>query len=81
MAKIIAVYAENFLDKKGEEKAECATFNDLNQVNDELQFYIVQVCALGLMGYYADGKTLKASFLPNDTITLAEVATVLSRLL
>jgi hypothetical protein len=33
------------------------------------------------MGYYADGQTMKSAFKPNDTITLAEVATTLSRLL
>jgi hypothetical protein len=33
------------------------------------------------MGYYSDGKTLKSAFKPNDTITLAEVATILSRML
>jgi hypothetical protein len=33
------------------------------------------------MGYYSDGKTIKESFLPNEVITRAEVATVISRML
>lgn len=33
------------------------------------------------MGYYSDGKTQKSQFDPNDTITVAEVATVVSRML
>jgi hypothetical protein len=33
------------------------------------------------MGYYFDGKTVKESFSPNDPITRAEVATVISRML
>jgi hypothetical protein len=33
------------------------------------------------MGYYSDGQTVKPAFNPNDTITLAEVATTISRLL
>jgi hypothetical protein len=39
------------------------------------------VCQLGLMGYYSDGKTVQSAFRPNATITLAEVATIISRLL
>jgi hypothetical protein len=33
------------------------------------------------MGLNADGKTAQSAFYPNDTITLAEVATIISRLL
>jgi hypothetical protein len=33
------------------------------------------------MGYYSDGETIKESFLPNDNITRAEVATTISRML
>jgi hypothetical protein len=33
------------------------------------------------MGYYSDGETVKESFSPNETITRAEVAVVISRML
>ncbi|MDR2190057.1 MAG: hypothetical protein LBP53_02460 [Candidatus Peribacteria bacterium] len=33
------------------------------------------------MGYYSDGETVKSVFSPNTTITTAEIATILSRLL
>ncbi|MDR2190256.1 MAG: hypothetical protein LBP53_03555 [Candidatus Peribacteria bacterium] len=33
------------------------------------------------MGYYSDGKTVKSAFSPNATLTTAEVATTISRLL
>jgi hypothetical protein len=63
------------------ERGKCNTFTDLNQVNAELQAYIIKACELGLMGLQADGQTVKSAFKPNDTITLAEVATTISRLL
>jgi hypothetical protein len=59
----------------------CNTFSDLNQTNEELQTYIIQACELGLMGLNADGKTPQKHFNPNETITLAEVVTIVSRLL
>ncbi|MDR2416164.1 MAG: hypothetical protein LBD75_06260 [Candidatus Peribacteria bacterium] len=33
------------------------------------------------MGYYADGKTIQSTFNPNVLMTIAELATTLSRLL
>ena len=33
------------------------------------------------MGYHSDGVTQKESFSPNDSVTKAEVATILSRML
>ncbi|MDR0651240.1 MAG: hypothetical protein LBG59_07795 [Candidatus Peribacteria bacterium] len=67
---------EQALQKEG-----CQSFSDLKQVNAELQSFIIQVCQLGLMGYYADGQMLKPAFSPNASITVAEVATILSRIL
>jgi hypothetical protein len=51
----------------------CTTFSDLDQTTTELQEYILNVCQLGLMGYYANGIDIQPSFRPNDTITRAEV--------
>ncbi|MDR2416051.1 MAG: S-layer homology domain-containing protein, partial [Candidatus Peribacteria bacterium] len=62
-------------------RSQCTAFSDLNQTNAELQSYIIKACKFGLMGYYSDGKTVKPAFSPNATITLAEVATTLSRIL
>jgi hypothetical protein len=33
------------------------------------------------MGYYSDGETIKETFLPNEPINRAEVATTISRML
>jgi hypothetical protein len=57
------------------------TFTDLNKAPTDLQPYIIQACELGLMGYYSDGETVKETFSPNGTLTRAEVAVVLSRML
>jgi hypothetical protein len=85
MAKIIVKYAENVLEitpsSLHSTSSITCTFSDLNQTNEELQNYIIQACELGLMGLNADGKTAQPAFHPNDTLTLAEVATIISRLL
>jgi hypothetical protein len=60
---------------------ETCTFSDLNQAPADLQPFIINVCELGLMGLNADGVTPKDYFIPNEPITLAEVATTISRLL
>jgi hypothetical protein len=74
-AKMISVYAEKFLAKQGDSKkfVACASFTDRNEVNVELQGYMTTACTLGLMGYYANGKTVQQAFHPNDAITRAEV--------
>jgi hypothetical protein len=82
MAKLISLYVKKFMNKKIETvKTECANFSDINQVNGELQGYITEACNLGLMGYWANGVDIKPAFSPNEVITRAEVATVLSRML
>jgi hypothetical protein len=63
------------------EGEKCHVFSDLTKVNAELQSFIIQVCELGLMGYYADGQTVKPAFSPTDKVTVAEIATILSRIL
>ncbi|MDR2415902.1 MAG: S-layer homology domain-containing protein [Candidatus Peribacteria bacterium] len=56
-------------------------FNDISNQSADLQSYIIKACELGLMGLEADGQTVKSTFKPNETITLAEVATTISRFL
>ncbi|MDD3868316.1 MAG: BspA family leucine-rich repeat surface protein [Candidatus Absconditabacteria bacterium] len=81
-AKIISVYATKFLGRAIDPtKTACLGFSDLGEVNLELQGYVIQACQLGLMGYRADGISVKSHFLPNDMITRAEVGTLFSRLL
>ncbi|MDD2537208.1 MAG: hypothetical protein PHU61_01805, partial [Candidatus Absconditabacteria bacterium] len=81
-AKIISVYATKFLGKAIDTtKTACLGFSDLGEVDLELQGYVIQACQLGLMGYRADGISVKSHFLPNDMITRAEVGTLFSRLL
>ncbi|MDR0650993.1 MAG: S-layer homology domain-containing protein [Candidatus Peribacteria bacterium] len=74
MAKIVSVYAKNILGKDiPDKKPLCKQFNDLNEVNEELQGYIAAACELDVMGYWSDGVSIKPSFNPNDNITRAEV--------
>jgi hypothetical protein len=85
MAKIITVYSEkNPLfnpPARGEGLSNCSTFTDLSTTPLDLQPFIIQACQLGLMGLQADGEITKHNFNPNETTTLAEVATILSRFL
>jgi DNA-binding XRE family transcriptional regulator len=83
MAKMITVYAQTFMQKKTDVSkfSQCSAFSDIREVNPELQYFILASCELGLMGYYANGKDVQQNFRPNDTITRAEVGTLLSRLL
>jgi hypothetical protein len=83
MAKVISSYIRTFnISVIGPTSVEkCSQFSDLNQTNAELQSYIIQACELGLMGYHADGVNQQPTFRPNDTISQAEVATVVSRML
>ena len=75
MAKVISVYAKTFMEKKPNVSkfTQCLAFSDMWEVNSELQFFILEACELGLMGYYANGIDIQPSFRPNDTITRAEV--------
>lgn len=74
-AKMISNYAQNVLGKKPNTDLQC-TFADQNQVNTELSNFITTSCQLGLMGI----KMEQNRFLPNKTLSRAEVATVISRL-
>jgi hypothetical protein len=82
LAKITSIYSKEFLQKTLDtSKEQCTAFSDINTINPELQSYIIQACELGLMGLHSDGKTQKEYFSPNEPITKAEVATVISRML
>lgn len=74
-AKMISNYAKNILKLTPDTSKTC-TFSDSDTVNKELWFYMTTVCQYGIMGInMKDNK-----FLPNDSITRGQIATILSRL-
>ncbi|MDR0370062.1 MAG: S-layer homology domain-containing protein [Candidatus Peribacteria bacterium] len=85
IAKVIVSYINSLDSSQAQNDTDnndkCSSFTDLNQVNAELQSYIIKACEYGLMGYYADGETTKEKFFPNGDITRAEVVTIISRML
>ncbi|MDR0860812.1 MAG: hypothetical protein LBO09_07780 [Candidatus Peribacteria bacterium] len=82
MAKMISTYAIKLLNKTPDpDKVACAQFQDVSEVPTELQPYIIQSCELGLMGMDGDGVGIQENFFPKNSITRAEVGTILSRLL
>ncbi|MDR0606871.1 MAG: hypothetical protein LBG52_00605 [Candidatus Peribacteria bacterium] len=81
MAKMISVFATKLLQKTPDpEKTACTQFTDLDQVNGDLQHYVIESCQLGLMGMHGDGVQIQDAFFPTKTISRAEVGTILSRL-
>jgi hypothetical protein len=96
MAKLIIIFIHHFDDKLAQHEGtlndslqmltatqndDCVDFADLKTAPLDLQPFIVQACQLGLMGLQADGETEKKNFNPMATVNLAEVATIISRLL
>lgn len=81
MAKMISVFVEEMTIMEPESRPECSAFSDLKKVNAELQGYIVKSCELGLMGMKSNGTDVQTSFRPKDTISRAEVGTIISRIL
>lgn len=79
-AKMITEFAIRVLGKKPDTTKACS-FADAKNESTEMQFYIKTACQLGLMGREADGNNTKPSFDPKSTITRAQFATIVSRLL
>ena len=80
MAKMISEFAIQVLNMKPDTKKKC-NFQDISDQTPEMKWYIKLSCQLGVMGYHADGKTKKANFDPNKSVSKAQFATLLSRLL
>jgi hypothetical protein len=80
LAKLIAIYAKNVVWLVPSTTRNCA-FTDLSKETVESKAYIMRACRLGIMWVHKDGDTPKAKFDPNNLVTRAEFATVLSRLL
>ena len=81
LAKMMSVYATKFLEKVPlTGKVGCADFQDKDQTNLELAGFMQRACELEIMGLHSDGKTPLPAFRPNDLVSRAEFATVLSRM-
>lgn len=81
LAKMMSVYAMKFLEKAPLTwKVWCADFQDTNQTSSELANFMKLSCELEIMGLQSDGKTPLSTFRPNDIVSRAEFATVLSRM-
>ena len=80
LAKLIAIYAKNVVWLVPSTTRNCA-FTDLSKETVESKAYIMRACRLGIMWVHKDGDTPKVNFDPNNLVTRAEFATVLSRLL
>ena len=55
-------------------------FDDIDWQSQELKWYIIQACEMGLMGLDTEGKPMQ-SFYPKKIVTKAQFATILSRFL
>ncbi len=80
MAKMFVEFATKVLEKEADETKVCL-YNDLDDQDEEMSYYIVRACQMWIMGVAWDGITPLESFNPNWTVTRAQTATVLSRIL
>jgi len=62
------------------DKTRACTFNDTDNESDEMKAFIQLSCELGNMGLHRDG-SINDSFRPNDKVTIAEFATLVSRMM
>lgn len=81
LAKMMSVYTTKFLKKIPISwKLGCSDFQDKDQTSPELAGFMQTACELEMMGLHSDGKTPLLLFRPNDLVSRAEFATVLSRM-
>lgn len=80
MAKIISQFATKELWFIPNTNRTCE-FNDIQNYTTQRQKEIQIACQLGLMGYFYDGQSPQTSFYPEEPVTRAMFATILSRLL
>ncbi len=83
MAKISSIFATKFYWKHPDEskKVFCSQYADLNKVNSDMKYYIVQSCELGLMWYKANGTDALEKFRPYSPVSLAELSIIISRIM
>ncbi len=80
LAKMLSVFTQKTMNaKKIHQGSECL-FTDTNKITKDLQVYAQLSCTLGIMWLKADGSPDNI-FNPSGSVTRAQFATVLSRLL
>jgi hypothetical protein len=57
------------------------SFDDMQEQSQEMQWYAIIACQLGLMWLETDGMTPASSFNPNQPVDKAQFATMMSRML
>lgn len=80
LGKFIWKLTNNILKLKTTNDINCK-FEDIKDIDEEWQKYIIYSCKYGIMWVNWDGLTSKEHFEPNQTVTYNEFATVISRLL
>ena len=82
MAKISSIFATQMLNKvPNEEKREfCSQYPDLWKVEDDMKLFIIESCELWYMWYESNWIDALARFRPYTPVTVAEAATILSRI-
>ena len=82
MAKISSIFATEFLDKTPNEKKKefCSQYSDMRKVEDDMKFFITESCELWYMWYESNGIDALERFRPYTPLTVAETATILSRI-
>ena len=82
MAKISSIFATEFLDKTPDKnkKEFCSQYSDMWKVEDDMKFFITESCELGYMWYESNGIDALERFRPYTPLTVAETATILSRI-
>lgn len=82
MAKISSIFATEFLDKTPDTKKKefCSQYSDMWKVEDDMKFFIAESCELGYMWYESNGIDALERFRPYTPLTVAETATILSRI-
>ena len=82
MAKISSIFATEFLDKTPDTKKKefCSQYSDMWKVEDDMKFFIAESCELWYMWYESNGVDALERFRPYTPLTVAETATILSRI-
>lgn len=79
-AKMISNYAINALGKKPDDSRKCI-FTDMANSDPEYEVYAKLACQLGVMGINNVTNEINTNFNPDESVTKAQFATILSRLL
>jgi len=78
MAKFSSMFALKVLSKEPDKTRVCV-FNDVDAESNEMKAFMQLSCELGNMGLKRSG-IVDETFRPNDFVTVAELATLVSRM-